>query len=507
LILRVRRFRCLNDKCVKQTFVERLPEIVAPYAQRTSRLNATLKIFADNLSAKTGARLLKKLKMAVSPDSLLRILKQGKVEMTSVPRVLGVDDFAFRRNHTYGTLLIDLETHRPVDLLPDRRAATLIEWLKAHPGIEIISRDRSTEYSRAILEGAPQARVVADRWHVIKNLREALERLINRLHASLSARQKAALSKAGLEEKTVERFRNRQQVLEAKMARLRRQHRYQQVVELYQAGHNILEISQQLGLSRSTIYTYVGAGAFPERAKLWQTKSMLDPYLADLEKRWAEGGRNAKQLWQELVEQGYQGSYKTVRQWAAPRREQPGRLHSRREENRIEWQHNELANLEAALGAVKGSADEAAQVGLFRADEQRLATPTLRLPAAKHLVWLLLRPLETLKADELKLLDFMRQEPALATAYDLAQNFLSMVRTRASQELENWLAHCEASGVVELENFGAGLWRELGAIKAALSLPYSNGPTEGQVNKLKMIKRTLYGRGSFEGCDSFSLNS
>lgn len=225
---------------------------------------------------------------------------------------------------------------------------------------------------------------------------------------------------------------------------------------------------------------------------------MLDPYVAYLENRWEEGCRNAKTLWQELVEQGYKGGYRTVRQWAAPRREKPGRLHSKREKNRIEWQQAELARLENELGAVQVNAVTLSETEEAKPVEENVVMPTKAIPAARHLAWLLIRPIEKLSVEELEILSFMRQEGAIELAYEQSQHFLRMLKERAKHELELWIARCEVSGVVELANFGAGLRREVEAIRAAISLPYSNGPTEGQVNKLKMIKRTLYGRGSFE---------
>jgi transposase len=152
---------------------------------RTTRLGTTLSLFAVALSGQAGARLLKQTGMAVSGDTLLRLAKRAGLASVTAPKILGVDDFAFRRGRTYGTILVNLETHRPVDLLAERSAEALIDWLKHHPGVEVISRDRSTEYARGASEGAPQAQQVADRWHILKNLREAAERALKRIHADL----------------------------------------------------------------------------------------------------------------------------------------------------------------------------------------------------------------------------------------------------------------------------------------------------------------------------------
>jgi len=183
--LTVRRFFCLNAACPRRTCAEQFPLLVPERAQRTGRLTHQLQLIAFALGGEAGSVLSQHLRMPTSPATLLRIIRATPDPVIPPLRVVGVDDFAFRRRHRYGTIVIDLERQQPVDLLPDRSADTLATWLKGHPDIEIITRDRSTEYARGVTAGAPQAQQIADRWHLLVNLREALERMLTRLHSEL----------------------------------------------------------------------------------------------------------------------------------------------------------------------------------------------------------------------------------------------------------------------------------------------------------------------------------
>ncbi len=188
LLLQVRRWRCLNAACAATTFSEPLPDLVAPAAQRTLRLTTALQDLGLALGGEAGARQSHRQAMPTSPDTLLRLTRTIAIPQRDTPQVLAVDDFAFRKGHTYGTLLVDGENHAPVDLLPERSAAALEQWLPEHPGVEIITRDRATEYARGASVGAPQALQVLDRWHLSGNLQEALARLLDRLRSRLQRR-------------------------------------------------------------------------------------------------------------------------------------------------------------------------------------------------------------------------------------------------------------------------------------------------------------------------------
>ncbi len=243
LRLRVRRFRCLNGQCSKQTFAEPLPDLIAPIARRTNRLTVLLGVYAIQSGGEPGARLLKAGGIATSPDTLLRLAKVERDEPQAVPSIIGVDDFAFRRGHTYGAILVDLLTHRPVELLADRSAETFARWLESHPGVEWISRDRSKEFARGARLGAPQAQQILDRWHVLMNMREVVERALNRLHPRLSRL-------SGEPESAVPPLRQRRTSTErarSEGARQRRLALYEQVVELYKQGGSMEAHCQTVG--------------------------------------------------------------------------------------------------------------------------------------------------------------------------------------------------------------------------------------------------------------------
>lgn len=447
LVLRVRRFRCQNQACQQQTFAERLPDI-AVSARQTTRLGNILESIAVVLSGQAGARLTEQLGMPVSADSLLRRAKKTASTSLPTPRILAVDDFAFRRGRTYGTLLLDWESRHPVDLLVDRSAEAFACWLREHPGVQVIIRDRSTEYLRGASEGAPDAQQVLDRWHVLKNLREAIERLLNRTQMQPNAQ-------GGMPSR---QKRTRSEQARSEGSRLRRLAQYHQVMELYKQGGSIVGIARQLGISRQTVRKCLQAKSFPEWKKAPYTKSAIDPYRPYLRERWQQGHHSTNVLWQELQARGFSGSRMMVYRWVQLQKE-------------------------------AGTATPDHSSTSVKATKESIAP--------RKLAWLLLLDPARLDQQEQQTLSSLRQESILNVTYELAQQFMTMVKQRNAQPLNAWLLACQTSGISELDNFAKGLQKERSALQAALALPYSNGPIEGKINKLKYIKRAMYGRGGF----------
>lgn len=419
-----------------------------------------LTAFGVALGGEAGARLAGQIGVAVGGDTLLRLLGRGPADSVATPRVLGVDDWAWRRGDRYGTVLVDLEARRPVDLLPDRTAAPLEQWLKAHPDVEVIVRDRATEYARGASLGAPGATQVLDRWHLLRNAREVAGRLLER-----RAQDRRGLAETGGTAVPV----RRSAAAEARHADVRAQQAalHAAVRQLADEGEGILGTAKRLGISRITVRKYRAAIA-PERARP-RFPSRLDPYAAYLERRRGEGCRNALQLWREIREQGYPQGSRQVSRWATGRRERdpsapkPGRPR-------------------AAPEPVPAEPHLAARA---------------RRPSVSRLAWLLVRDPMGLGDDDRTLLGQLHAAcPMAATAYPLLQGFVSMIKSRAPEQLDTWLDTADTCGVPDVTSFAEGLRRDHAALRAALTLPWSTSPVEGQITRLKLIKRQGYGRSS-----------
>jgi transposase len=413
-----------------------------------------------------------------SRSTLLRLVRDAALPPPGDPQVLGVDDWAWRRGQRYGSILVDLERRRPIKLLSDRTAESLATWLREHPGIDVISRDRAGAYADGARQGAPDAVQVADRFHLLANAGELVERVLGSRRAAL--RQAAAtVDRMGSECLPPEtasaitpapppgRIRAQERQHERRVQRLAR---YDAVVALHQEGHSHAAISRQTGLGRRTVRRYLRAPAFPERSAPPARPTMLAPYEAYLRTRWTEGCHNAQQLWREIRSRGFAGQAANVRRYLAQWRPEPGRPGPTVRQNQ---------------------ADDAPPTPPVR-------QPML-VPSPRQARWLVLRAVETLTSEErayrTALLD---AEPIIRGVQQLVVDFETLVRTRDAPGLVAWLERADASSVPEVRSFAAGLRRDRAAVDAALSSPWSNGQTEGQINRLKVLKRQMYGRAKLD---------
>lgn len=457
LSLRVRRFFCRNRRCSRVIFAERFTNLVPAYGRRTVAQQTHLQELGCTAGGSVGARLARLLGLPASRDTVLRLVRAMPTPAASTPRVLGVDDWAKRRGCSYGTILVDEEARRPVALLADRTADTFAAWLQAHPGVEVITRDRAAAYADGASRGAPAAIQVADRFHLVKNLGEALLQVVTA--------QGAQIATVSLPAADTDSGRLSAAVVAAPRAdparRARRLVRYEEMLALRALGWTHAAIADKANISQRTILRWLAAGGFPERKPRTPPPSAFAPYADYLTQRWAEGCHNAMQLWREVGAQGYGGPKAGI--WTIAQR-------LRRGEEAV------------SLGTAVLTASTAAQP----------LTPG-------RVVVLMLQHAQDRSVDDQRLLSAIQEAcTEVKQAATLGERFLKVLRDRLPNALPVWLSDASGCGLTALERFAQGLQRDLAAVRAACTLPYSNGQVEGQITRLKLIKRGMYGRAKLD---------
>jgi transposase len=364
-------------------------------------------------------------------------------------------------------------SHRVVDLLPDRSAATVAAWLAQHPTVTVVCRDRSDLYADGIRRGAPEAVQVVDRFHLVQNLRQALEgflidhRLV--LQAAAVGTALAHMPPTGLVPVTPMYQGRRRNPKRAQGEGTAQPLRHARWVAIYEAvrtlraqGTPIAIMARQLGISRPTVYAYLRRDTPPGPRRLQRPSSarVLTPYVSYLIRRWRESGADSRQLWREIQALGYTHSARTVCRF--------------------------IARLRRAADA--GHPPESQGSPYTR--PQGLS--------ARAVSFIMVCPAATRSREAQTYLDQLCQlDAGMAQAYGLSQAFLTIVREHRGRDLEAWITAATASGIEELARFARGLRDDLAAVTAGLTLPWSNGPVEGQITRLKLLKRQGYGRAGF----------
>ena len=510
LRLCVRKFVGRTATCPPKVFAERLADLVQPWARVSNRLLEELKALGLSASAEVNERRAPRLGMQVKAATLLRYLRPLPPLPDAPVHVLGLDDFAMRGGDCYGTILINLETHRPLDRLPDRTAAAVLPWLKKHPEIEVVSRDRASSYAEALKRALPHAIQVADRYHLVQNLREHLQRWLDRKRTCLPLVEDTSLTatKAGTtdsrgipydlppgesllaspERAKAERpdqplttaqpeqpvslmeqeaelswltYAERQK----KISRDKRYARDEEVMALHRVGTGLRAITRKLRISRKLVRRFVASPCFPERAEGTgqhpKKKSKLAPYLPYLRARWASGAHNGSQLFREVKERGYKGSRSllghVLAQWRTELPPKPG----------------------------QGKPPK----------PPLAAKPGQRRLSSRRAAFLMILPSEKLTAKARHQVEQIGQaSDERRTIYLLSQALVTLLKERQAEGLDGWLERANESRVSELGSFANGISRDYAAVRAAFSLSWSNGIVEGQVNRLKFRKRQMFGR-------------
>jgi transposase len=461
LALTVRKFVCGTPTCPRKIFTERLPGLVESYARMTSRLIALTQAIGLVAGGQKGTRLADRSGIASTPSTLLRQVMQLPAPPIRAVRVLGVDDFAWKKRFTYGTILVDLERRTIIDVLADRESATVAAWLQAHPEVEVVSRDRGKDFAKAATLGAPQAQQVVDRFHLVRNLAEVLQKILAHCRAEIRQADADQLlpheagerlphplpTPATWQQRTPPHIEVAHQARQAS-----RDDRFRQMTALRAQGLTQAAIAKRMGMSERAVRTWLRQGRAPTGKRQFRRRSVFDPYAGYVLERWQEGIHEAKQLYEEIRARGFPGKLRIVQRFVQALRDDP-----------------EQITLAPATAADRFSSNIA--TWLFIRDPKQLT-------AQKH--------------PELELI-CQRSETARQT-YALTQQFMTMLRLRRGQEFEAWLSAVEASHITELRRFAHSLCTDKEAVMAGLTLPYSNGPVEAQVLKLKLVKRSMFGR-------------
>lgn len=439
LVIIARRFRCEAVLCGRQIFTERFAEgILAPSARRTTRLDGIVHHLGLALGGRPAAMFAKRLMLPVSNDTLLRVVRRLSRPPSDPLRVVGIDDWAWRRNYRYASIVCNLERRRIVTLLPDREPATAQAWFANHPTIGIIARDRGGGYGEAAAKALPHAVQVADRWHLMENASRAFLDAVRK-----SMRQVRSVIGATTIDPDLLTAAERIQY----EGYLRREETNAAILELSKSGMAIKQIARQTGHSRKLVRQVVRG----ERNDVFRTRqSSLNAHLPWLDEQWASGCRNGADLWRRLTARGFRGSLRVVGEWATRRR-------------RAE-----------------------------KADAENLQ----RIPSARTIGRLMTIGRDTLsKAETVTVAAVEAGVPTLVEAREIIAEFHLMIRRKTAADLTSWIERARTSLVA---SFGNGVLKDEAAVRAAITLPWSNGQTEGQITRLKLVRRQMYGRGNID---------
>jgi len=453
ITLAVRVLRCPEAGCPAATFAEQPPGLAVRYARKTPLLAGQLAAIAAELAGRAGSRLARLLAVEVSRHTLVRVLTALPEPSAGLVRVLGIDDFSLRRGRAYATLLVDMQTGRPVDVLPDREQATVEQWLRAHPGAEVVCRDRASGYAAAVRAAAPGAAQVADRWHVWHNLCEYAGRAVARHRECISAGSCACPGRPQDRRQEQQQQEQEQQEQEQEggdggpaglEAVIRGRHAA--VHELRAAGKTLDQAAAALGLSRQTAGRFWRAASAQALLKTAGT-SGLDPFKPRLRRRWEEGITSIAALHREITALGYPGSELTTYRW--------------------------LALLKLAAPASPP------------------APPTRQQVTG----WLLTDPARLGGDEQARLSAVLGRCPELHALAGHVTEFAKMLTGRRGDRLDSWLA--AAGDHPALAPFANGIRQDYQAVRNALTLQWSSGRVEGLNTRTRLLQRQMYGRAGF----------
>ena len=452
--LAICRWRCQAPTCPRRTFSDQIASIARPFARRTTRVAQIVSHLGHATGGRPAERLLHRLGLRVSDDTVLRQLKNRAQDNAEAPTVIGIDDWSWRKSQTYGTIIVDLERRVVIDILEDRDVATCANWLKRHPEVEVISRDRCGLYAQAARLGAPQAKQVADRFHIVQNLRQAIEEQMN-LHGRATGR--ALLSDA-------DNITAAGSLLKSRLAhRTSREEIFATIHALRNQGLSCSEIGRRTGFPRRSIAKWLQFETPPDRRRAALKRTSPWYFEEFLRQSWKDGIRTGSALFRLIRERGYEGSQTHLQRLLAG------------------WRR---AEQQASGPKVK----------------HEILKP-VRDPETGHAISpviaaaLCIKPRGKLTSDQARKVDALKAgSPAFATMRGLAMRFNGILRGRQADPLPAWIDDAIETDLAPIVRFARTLNRDFDAVKNAIEMPWSNGQAEGQINRLKTLNRAMYGR-------------
>jgi transposase len=425
------------------------------HQHRTPLQRSLLEAVALALAGRAGARLAGALGIAISRTTLIRLIRALPDPGIGQVTVLGVDDFAKRRGHSYATILIDMDTHQPIDVLEDRQAGTLAQWLKDHPGVQVICRDRAGAYAEGSREGAPDAIQVADRFHLWQNLCDAVEKTVISCRADLREPdpEPGGPQPAGCGAGPAETTRPAAQDPGDGRLAVRARERHAAIHDLLAQGRNYTQISEMLGLTRHTVRKFARA-ASPGQVITGPSprSSSIDRFAPYLQQRWDQGCTDAAQLFAEIQAQGYPGSKRSARRYLQPLR-------------------------------------------------ATLTTPVLPPPppAVREVTrWITSHPDHLTDGEAARLSQVKARSTQLSATAGHVTAFAEMMTGRHGERLPAWLAAVDLDDLPHLHSFTRGIRRDQTAVTNGLTLAHSSGAVEGNVCRIKALKRQMFGRANLD---------
>ena len=480
--LRVGRWRCRNAGCERKIFCQRLASVTHKHAVETNRFGEVVQLVAYALGGRPGERLSTRLGLPVSDDTLLRRIK--RVAQSRPPlgpiAVVGVDDWAWRKGYSgYGTILVDLKQRVVADLLPDRSAASFEKWLQEHPGVTIISRDRHGVYAEGGRSGAPAAKQVADRFHLVQNLIKAVQEELaqQRHHLLMPAGElvgNADAVEAAVAAAELTPSQPRGPLPSPRQKEVRQQRRQQKeelfrmVKGLHAQGMRAFEIVKATEISRGRVDKWLRLKECPPQNKMAPRPGMAEYFREELRRLWERGCQNGKKLLVEIRKLGYIGSYSGLTTLLSPWREE------------------------------KRAAERADVAASQPAEQNRPAVSAMRNVSPQEAASLLSKPKPMLSERQSKIVQFLKRTPDFAMMRHLVLSFRSILCGGKVSSMNRWIEEAEAVGIEAMSRFVRQLKKDRAAVENAVEQAWSNGPVEGHINRLKTLKRQMYGRAEFE---------